>query len=818
MRSRSSLAAGLLLALTLCLPALPVAADAGADSAQPQQTIRLGVLAFRDAAQTRERWQPTADYLSEGLPGTRIQVVPMGYPELERAVADQTIDFVLTNTGHYVQLEAELGITRLATLMAMEEDTPVQLFGGVLFTRADHEGVRSLEDLRGHHLHAVQRGSLGGWQAAYGTLLEAGIEPHADLASLSFTGMPHDRVVEAVMAGETDAGIVRTGLLEGMIREGRLAPEQVRVLAPRETAGFPLWHSTALYPEWPFSRLDHTPEELADAVTIRLLEMPRDHPAAVAGGHHGWSAPLSYAPVHELLERLGAPPYDRTPLLDPWHYWRENPETAFAVLLLVLGVMGAAVLKYRRINGHLALEVEQRRAAEARLRAHEAELAHQARHDPLTGLPNRTLLTERLQRAISAAEDEQRAVAVMFLDLDRFKTVNDSLGHRVGDDLLAILGERLRERVRANTVARLGGDEFIILIDDVHTRPEIEGRARDILGLIAEPFGVGGWQALQVGGSIGISLYPEDATDADTLITQADAAMYQAKASGRNTFSFYTRALTRAASHQLETETRLRRALYKEHLEVFYQPQVDIRSGRITGVEALVRWRDPERGLIPPDAFIPVAEATGLIGEVGRFVLEAACRQLTQWDARGLPPLKLSVNLSAHQIAAADIAPQVRRALLATGLAPDRLILEVTETTLMLQADSTRNTLSELKALGPSLAIDDFGKGYSSLAYLREFAIDILKIDRAFIEGLPDNRSDNELAITIINLGQNLGLSVLAEGVETEQQRAFLERHGCDAWQGYLCSAPLPADQIPALLERHDVRDAGTSRIRRNAE
>ena len=808
----------MLLTLALCLPGAPALADGGAADAQSQQTVRLGVLAFRDAGQTRERWQPTADYLAEGLPGTRIEVVPMGYPELERAVAEQTIDFVLTNTGHYVQLEAEHGITRLATLMAMEKDTPVQLFGGVLFTRADHDSIHSLEDLPGHHLHAVQRGSLGGWQAGYGTLLDAGIDPHEDLGSLSFTGMPHDRVVEAVMSGETDAGMVRTGLLEGMIREGRLEADEVRVLGPRETAGFPLWHSTTLYPEWPFSRLEHTPEALADAVTIRLLEMPRGHPAATAGGHHGWSAPLSYAPVHDLLERLGAPPYNHTPLLDPWHYWRENPETAFAILLTLFLLMAAAVLKYRRINGHLALEVEQRRAAEMRLRAHEAELAHQATHDPLTGLPNRTLLTERLQEAIAAAEAEQRPVAVMFLDLDRFKTVNDSLGHRVGDDLLAILGERLSERVRANTVARLGGDEFIILIDDVHSRPEIEGRARDILGLVAEPFAVGGWHGLQVGGSIGISLYPEDSTNADTLITHADAAMYQAKASGRNTFSFYTRALTCAASHQLETETRLRRALYEEHLEVFYQPQVDIRSGRITGVEALVRWRDPERGLIAPDAFIPVAEVTGLIREVGRFVLEAACQQLAEWDARGLPRLSLSVNLSAHQIAAPDLVPQVRRALTAAGLDPERLVLEVTETTLMLQADSTRNTLRELKALGPSLAIDDFGQGYSSLAYLREFAIDTLKIDRAFVENLPDNRSDGELAATIINLGHNLGLTVVAEGVETEDQRAFLERHGCDSWQGYLCSAPLPADQMPALLEQHHLCEGGASRVRGNAE
>ncbi|WP_018995268.1 bifunctional diguanylate cyclase/phosphodiesterase [Thioalkalivibrio sp. ALJ2] len=761
----------------------------------------IGVLAFEDLEATEARWQPTADYLSESISDAAFRIRALDYADLNRAVESGELDFVLTNTGHYVRLEAQQGITRLATLIGSEQGQPVRQFGGVVLVPAGREDLQTLPDLRGQRLLAVDQDSLGGWQAGHFELHRAGIDPFEDLESLTFTGMPHRLVIDALLAGEADAGMVRTGLLESLIEAGEIPSDALRVLQPRETAEFPLAHTTRLYPEWPFSRLDHTPDAIAEAVTIALLRLPADHLAASAGGYHGWSAPLSYTPVHQLFETLGLPPYEPTLVLDLRALLEARPEIPLGFLLALLLLSTLAVVHYRRLNAQLALEVDQRREAESRLRAHEARLAYQAGHDPLTGLPNRVLLHQRLESAMAEARHQKDRIAVLFMDLDRFKTINDSLGHAVGDELLQILGERLKERFRAQTVARIGGDEFIVVLDDIRDRPDVEARARELLELIAESFAVGGWRDLQVGASIGISLFPDHARDAGELITQADAAMYEAKDAGRNTFRFYSHSMTEAASRRLEIENRLRRALAQDELEVFYQPQVRMATGRITGVEALVRWRDPEEGLISPNVFIPVAEETGLIGAVGDFVLEQACRQVIEWDRSGHSPLEVSVNLSGHQIAAPGLPRRIRQVLRDTGLEPRRLTLEITESTLMHQAEATRGTLEQLKSLGVLLAIDDFGTGYSSLAYLKEFAIDILKIDQTFVRDLPEDRNDVELTMAIISMAHNLGLDVLAEGVETEAQRSFLASQGCDAWQGYLTTPPVPPKRVIELVQ-----------------
>ena len=785
----------LLSLLLLLAPSQQVAAgDDGAET-----VARLGVLSFRSAESTLERWQPTADYLSRAVEGVRFDVLPMNYPELEAAIAAAELEFVLTNTGHYVQMEAGHGLTRLVTLIAAVRGEAVRTFGGVIFTRADHPTIRGIDDLPGHHMLGVGPGSLGGWQVAAEVLHDAGIDPERDLASLNFTGMPHDQVVEGVLAGTADAGTVRTGILEQMASEGRLDPAALRLLAPREIAGFPLHHSTRLYPEWPFSRMPHTPDALAEAATIALLEMPDNHPAAFAGGYQGWSAPLSYGPVHELFRKLEVAPYDSTGPLTMRHYWEEHPEYLFAGLAAILLLVTGVAARYHHLAGALRQEVSRRGRVEGQLREHQQRLAHQANHDYLTDLPNRMLLTTRLEQAMASADRSGGRVAVLFLDLDRFKNINDSLGHSVGDDLLQILGSRLRHRLPDHTVARLGGDEFIVLLERADDNETVAAFARQLIGLVSEPFAVGGWQALNIGSSIGISLYPDDAASAPELITHADAAMYHAKESGRNTYSFYTQALTDSASQRLDIEARLRRALRRGEMTLHYQPQVAMDDGRITGVEALVRWQDPAAGLIPPDRFIPVAEESGLIEPLGSWVLREACRQLREWSDVGLDTLEMSVNLSAHQIANPALPYYVAEVLEEYDLAPQRLFLELTESALMTRGEQAVEVIQRLKAVGVGLAIDDFGTGYSSLAYLKRFAIDILKIDRCFVQDLPDDRDDVEIASTIIAMARNLNLAVLAEGVENEAQRAFLAGLKCDAWQGFFRSRPLPADEFLAL-------------------
>ncbi|MDP2430685.1 MAG: PAS domain S-box protein [Pseudomonadota bacterium] len=435
------------------------------------------------------------------------------------------------------------------------------------------------------------------------------------------------------------------------------------------------------------------------------------------------------------------------------------------------------------------------------LKESEARLEHLAHFDVLTDLPNRLLFTSRLEHAVDQARRHGQRIALLFLDLDRFKTVNDSLGHPAGDELLITIALRIRKRLRdEDTLARLGGDEFVILLEQLDEAQMAAIVAQDLLQVLAAPVQLSGGHEVFIGASIGISLFPDDADNATRLVSSADAALYQAKEQGRNTYRFYTEALTTAANEHLALETRLRRGLERGEFILHYQPLIDAHSGRAVGVEALVRWQPPGKALVPPAKFIPIAEETGLIVPLGEWILRSACAQARAWLDAGLPPLVMAVNLSGRQFQAADMAELVRAVLLDTGLPARLLELELTESVIMEQADQAIATLDALKSLGVRLTIDDFGTGYSSLAYLKRFPIDKLKIDRSFVDGLADDPNDREIAATIIAMARSLNLEVLAEGVETEQQLAFLRLYGCDQYQGYLFSKPIPADEFERWL------------------
>ncbi|MDO9227170.1 MAG: PAS domain S-box protein [Pseudomonadota bacterium] len=435
------------------------------------------------------------------------------------------------------------------------------------------------------------------------------------------------------------------------------------------------------------------------------------------------------------------------------------------------------------------------------LKESEARLEHLAHFDVLTDLPNRLLFTSRLEHAIEQARRHGQRIALLFLDLDRFKTVNDSLGHPAGDELLITVAERIRDRLRdEDTLARLGGDEFVVLLEQLDEAQMAAIVAQDVLQVLAAPVQLSGGHEVFIGASIGISLFPDDADNAMRLVSSADAALYQAKEQGRNTYRFYTEALTTAANEHLALETRLRRGLERGEFILHYQPLIDAHSGRAVGVEALVRWQPPGEALVPPDKFIPIAEETGLIVPLGEWILRTACAQARTWLDAGLPPLVMAVNLSGRQFLAADMVELVRMVLAETGLPAQSLELELTESVIMEQADQAIATLDALKALGVRLAIDDFGTGYSSLAYLKRFPIDKLKIDRSFVQGLEDSDDDREIAATIIAMGRSLNLDVLAEGVETEQQLALLRQFGCEQYQGYLFSRPVPAAEFEQWL------------------
>ena len=438
----------------------------------------------------------------------------------------------------------------------------------------------------------------------------------------------------------------------------------------------------------------------------------------------------------------------------------------------------------------------------SRIKATEEKLERLAYYDSLTGLPNRMLFRDRLNHEVAMARRHNTKMAVMFIDLDRFKYVNDTLGHSAGDRLLVEVAERLVDCVReADTVARLGGDEFVVILSDLSEGQWAGGVAQLVIDAVSRPVELEG-QEVFVGASVGIGVWPDDGERSETLIKNADVAMYHAKEAGRGTFKFFTDAMNQDTARHLELEARLRRALERDELRLFYQPQVSLESGEVIGAEALVRWEDPERGMVSPGEFIPLAEETGLIVPMGEWVLREVCRQQVAWDAAGLPPLPVAVNLSPHQFRQEGLVERVTAILADNGLAPKRIELEITETAAMSDADSTIETLERFAAKGFKLAIDDFGTGYSSLAYLKRFPVDKLKIDRSFVMDIPSDANDAAIADSVIRLAHGLGLAVVAEGVETEAQREFLARRECDYMQGFLFSRPLPADEFEVLVRK----------------
>lgn len=446
----------------------------------------------------------------------------------------------------------------------------------------------------------------------------------------------------------------------------------------------------------------------------------------------------------------------------------------------------------------------------------EQRLHFLAHHDVLTALPNRAMLLERLERALVHAKRHKTAVAVLFLDLDRFKMINDTLGHDIGDRLLMQLADRLQPCLRQeDTVARLGGDEFTVLLENVLHLTDVSKVASKLLDAIGKPFIVESVE-LFVTGSIGISMYPADGETPHVLLKHADTAMYQAKEDGGNIFRFYSADMSTRAIQRMQLETSLRRALSRQEFVLYYQPLIDAQSGDIAGVEALLRWRHPLLGIVPPNDFVPVLEDTGLIAPVGEWVLREACQQYQRWRAEGAHPSRMSVNLSGRQFSDPGVRTNIGRILRETGIDADALSLEITETVIMENADASIATATALAELGIHFAIDDFGTGYSSLSYLRRLPIKTLKIDRSFVQDVATNSDDAAIVSTIVAMAHSLQLDVIAEGVESDEQAHFLRSCSCDYLQGYRFSEPVTAEEISRMLAagRHSTpisRDTGRS-------
>lgn len=884
----------------------------------------IGVQTVRNHAQTMAAWRSTAQYLASAIPGQRFRIEALDTSQLNDAVKNRRIDFVLTNPSHYVFLEESYGISRIATLVKLWDGHPIKEFGGVIVTRADNENVHDISDLRRKRIAAVNLEWLGAYQSQAVEALAAGIDVRRD-AEVYFTGEPQDLAVFDVEKGRADVAFVRTGLLEEMQKEGRINLMDFRVINRKEVAHFPPLLSTRLYPEWPISAMPHTPHAVANHVAIALLNLPSRSEAAISGGYFGWSIPHEYRSVHDMMKTLGLPPYDIKNEFSFRDVLQRYATILFAGMAAALMLALLLVARFRWLNktvtdqvklvtertreleheivgrlqaeqglrlsasvfehsydgivitdrdnrivdvnqsfsqitgytkaevlgknpsllksgrqdkafyknlwrtvkesGHWQGEVWNRRKGGefyvellaitavtneegvlthyvgifsdiTALRASQEKLEHLAHFDPLTHLPNRTLLSDRLTQSVALARRDNHLLAVCFVDLDGFKPINDEYGHQTGDQLLINVARRLEGALRAiDTVSRLGGDEFVLLLTRLNDMNELEIALNRVMSAICDPYVIDEIE-FRVTASIGVTLFPLDEADPESLIRHADQAMYQAKRAGRNRHCLFDAMQEREDASRFHKLESVRQALEKREFVLFYQPKVDMRQGRVIGVEALIRWNHPERGIVPPGEFLPMIEQSEFMADIDEWVIGEALEQIALWKRRGLD-MRVSVNVSARLLLAPDFPDVVRNHLRRQPEVPPGLLeFEVLESAALDDMGRVRQAISRCQELGVTFSLDDFGTGYSSLSYLRRLPVDTVKIDQSFIRDFLENSEDLAIVEGIVGLAKVFQRQVIGEGVESSEHGVMLMRLGCDIAQGYGIARPMPASDV----------------------
>jgi diguanylate cyclase (GGDEF)-like protein/PAS domain S-box-containing protein len=882
-----------------------------ASQADDVATLRIGVLAFRPKPETLERWKPLAEYLNHRVANSRFAIEALTYPELDAAVETGQLDFVLTQPSHYVALTYRRPLSSpLATLVERDGSHALDRFGGVIFARHDRDDINHLADLRGKTIATSSTGSLGSYQMQAFELARAEVHLPID-GKLLITGQPQDLAISEVLSGRADVGFVRTGVLEAMVREGKLPPHNLKIINSRQSPSFPFQLSTLLLPEWPVAAMPGVAEGVARHVAAALLSLPHDGAVSRQLGIEGFTIPGDYQPVNDLLRELRLPPFDKAPSItfaDVWVRYRNDiiliSGFGFTLLLIFvvflirtnrsmkrerqradanaaeMGKLSLAVeqspesiiitdlqarIEYvnaaftkntgysrdevlgsnpRRLqSGKTSPEIYQRlwssltsgqvwqgefinlrkdgseftefaiispvRDADNRITHYlaikqditekqhdQAEIQRLVYFDTLTGLPNRTLLMDRLEHTLAIGKRRKRQDMLILFNIDRFKTLNDARGAGMGDLMLKAVGGRLASLVRdGDTLARIAGDEFALLIQDIEYEKERSSRyallvAEKIHASLRLPF-LFGDEEVTITATLGITFFPLNADDMPQDIMQrAQTALHRAKEDGGNQTAFFDASMGTLAQQRFHIERELRRGIPTGELRLYLQSQVDPK-GHIVGAEALVRWQHPERGLMPPGMFIGVAEESDLIIELETWVLSEACRLISQ--DMGHSELRLAVNISPRHFRQNGFVPWVKDLLSAFGVAPARLMFEVTEGLVIDNVSDVVEKMTELARLGIRFSIDDFGTGYSSLAYLKRLPIHELKIDKSFIQDITRDSSDAALVETILSVARHLQLQVVAEGVETREQAEFLVARSQLTLQGFLYSRPEPA-------------------------
>lgn len=976
--------------------------------------VVIGVLAFRSKAQTLEEWEPIVQYLNNIGPKYAFSILPLNYRELDDAVKKSTIDFVVTNSGHYVYLEKEYHISRIATMVEYKDGQWINHFGGVIFTLANRTDIQKLEDLKDKKIAAVNAHSLGGYAAQMYEFFKKGIV--ADDLEFYFTGMPHQNVLEDVLSGKADAGFVRTDVLEDLVEKGTLDLSSLKIINQKKSDKFPYLFSTELYPEWPIAQLSNPRQDLSNELVIALLQLLPQNSAK--NGDIGWSTPLEYRDIHEMYQALRLPPYDKVTIFTLADiYTKYSLYIWVSIILMFLIFIGIVIeftlrrklsyesqknkaflqssadgihildeagkivqvsdkfcsmLGYTRkeMSNMSVLDWDEREPLEAirekiqsfsqkneliqtrhhrkdgtfydaeinvraiyigkrtlvycsvrditqqLLKQAQTELAalvyesssdaivisdadsqivsinraftelsgysladvkgknthifssghhntefyrqmwealgfngnwegeiidldkegntfskwlsirtvfdymknpyrriaifseitdqkeakkklwYQANFDGLTGLSNRKLFMYHLEKELNEIERSHIKMALLFLDLDNFKDINDTLGHDKGDTLLKEAAARINTCVRkSDIVSRFGGDEFTILLTNIASENDVENVANKILFELSQKF-MFNLEAYFISVSIGITMIPEDGSKAENLLINADQAMYEAKNSGRNRFRFYQSSMQDKIQKRMNIVQALREAIKNKEFILYYQPIMHLSTGEVHKAEALIRWKKSDGTMVSPVEFIPVAEETGCITQIGAWVFEEAIQQAKLWRDSYSPDFQISVNKSPVQFRNEAEQSLLVKLMQTSNLPYEAIVVEITEGILMEQTAGVQNKLLEFEEKGIAVSLDDFGTGYSSLSYLKKYDIDYLKIDQSFIRNVTNDYNDQVLCEAIVAMAHKMGILVIAEGVETEKQRDYLRSIECDYIQGYLISRPIPAEEF----------------------
>ncbi len=790
---------GFCLLLACLLPAATTWSD--------HRQVNIGVQVQGDPQRDLQRWSPVAWHLNRHLPNYRFELVPLGRDGVRNGIDNGAagLDFVITDPGLYVEMEVEHGATRIATRVSKFDGHALNTQAAALFTRSDRVDLNHFEDLAGLGLVALAPYSFEGWQLVEHALRLHGLE-HGDDFRAEFTDHDAWAVVEAVLEGRADAGVLPGGMLEQMSDSADLRRERFKVLEPRQTAFFPVAHSTSLYPEWPLAKLRHTPDALARRVVVALLDIDPDGDMTHAAVE--WTTPLDYQPVHELLRTIGAPPYtgfDRVTLasvIDEHGHW-----IALATLLLAMMIATTLYTLYlnrRLVSSEQRLRDENRERRDAeealgrygdeleeRIRSRTAELEYLAHYDDLTGLPNRNLLFDRLDQVIAESQKESTTFALLMIGLDRIREINNTLGHYFGDMILQQAADVLvKEQNQIELVARSGDDIFVIVLANCD-QGHAEEVAHEVHEALDRTFYLDG-HPLHMKAQIGMTLFPEHGIDADTLMRHADVALHSVRRT-RMEYSVYDPSLNKHGLRDLKLLGDLRAALNSEdQLMLHFQPKVSLRERRLIGVECLIRWNHPQMGLVSPELFVPLAEKTGLIRPLTLWVLNAAFNQVSRWQEMGLNIIS-AINLSAWNLQDRHLLGQIRELTEAWGVKPSRIEMEVTESAMMDDPERVLSLLRELSEMGIRLSIDDFGTGYSSMSYLKRLPVDEVKIDKSFVLNLDSNAEDRAIVKATIDLAHSLGLEVIAEGVDSQETIDLLIEMGCDTAQGFYISRPQSA-------------------------